>query len=56
MSSKIEEVAVRTPKKVKWLSPLQELRKNWVLYAMFIPIAVFYHLCLYTDDRHHYGF
>ncbi|OKP80496.1 sugar ABC transporter permease [Paenibacillus helianthi] len=47
MSSKIEQVVVRTPKKAKRISPLQELRKNWVLYAMFVPIAVFFIIFAY---------
>ncbi|WP_018885843.1 ABC transporter permease [Paenibacillus massiliensis] len=42
MGTKVEQVAVRTPKKNKGLSPLQEIRKNWVLYAMFMPIAVYF--------------
>ncbi|KWX85377.1 sugar ABC transporter permease, partial [Paenibacillus riograndensis] len=37
----VEQVTVQTKKKVK-TSLWQELKKNKILYAMFVPIAVFF--------------
>ncbi|KQY94384.1 sugar ABC transporter permease [Paenibacillus sp. Root52] len=42
MKVNLERSVVSKPKKIKGLSPLQEIKKNWVLYLMFVPIAVFF--------------
>jgi putative aldouronate transport system permease protein len=42
MGTKVEQVAVRNKKQKKAHSLVQEIKKNWVLYTMFVPIAVFF--------------
>lgn len=48
MGIKIERAAMRKRQKAKKLSLLQELKKNGVLYAMFLPIAVFFIIFSYV--------
>ncbi|ULO09803.1 sugar ABC transporter permease [Paenibacillus sp. 19GGS1-52] len=47
MGAKVEQVVLKNKKTAKGLSPFKELRKNWVLYAMFLPIAIYFIIFAY---------
>lgn len=47
MGTKVEQIAVKKKKTANNRSPLRELRKNWVLYTMFLPIAIFFIIFAY---------